>query len=255
MHGRSRGSQNEIAGEAAWGNLQDAADSGPGLFDGDTGDAAAEARMVITYLTRNRVLLGRDDPQMWDALVEHEAAVVRHFHNMYVDLVIHRGSKVAFKQQVTPDRVPFSVTVRAVTLSREASVLALYARERLAHAVRGETVVITRADARSQMEPYWPVQVSNKPAKEKKVGGAIESLVQQDLLIKLGDDQWEVSPAIALVLTAPAIDRFTDLLTSPDASEGAGGHLALLDATDENNSYENRFENDGGVEVEDGEDE
>lgn len=188
-----------------------------GLFDGDVGDAPADARMVITFLMRNRVLLGRDDPDMWDALVEHERAVVRHFHNMYVDLSIDRGGRVAFKQQVIPDRVPFSVVVRAVTLTREASVLALYARERIAHAVPGETVVITRADARSTMEPYWPVHVANKAAKEKKVNGAIEGLVQQDLLLKLGGDQWEVSPAVALVLTAGAIDRFTDLLTTPDS--------------------------------------
>lgn len=190
-----------------------------GLFDGDTGDAPAGARMVITFLTRNRVLLGRDDPELWEALMAQESLVVRHFHNMYVDLVIDRGRRVAFKQQVAPDRVPFSVTVRAVTLSREASVLALYARERLAHAMPGETVIITRADARSQMEPYWPAQVANKAAKEKKVNGALDSLVQQDLLIKSGGDLWDVSPAVALVFSAGAIDRFTDLLTSPEPAE------------------------------------
>lgn len=187
-----------------------------GLFDGDTGDAPVDARMVITFLMRNRVLLGGNNPEMWEALIEHEPAVVRHFHNMYVDLVIDRGSRVAFKQQVAPERGQFWVVVRAVTLTREASVLALYARERLAHAVPGETVVITRADARSQMELYWPAHVANKAAKEKKVNGAIDTLVQQDLLLKLGGDEWEVSPAVALVLTAGAIDRFTDLLTAPD---------------------------------------
>ena len=186
-----------------------------GLFDGDVGDASVDARMVITFLMRHRVLLGRDDPAVWDALVEHEPTVVRHFHNMYIDVVIDRGARVAFKQQVAPDRAPFSVVVRAVTLTREASVLALYARERLAHAVPGETVTLTRADARSQMEPYWPAYVANKAAKEKKVNGALDALVQQDLLLKLGGDRWEVSPAVALVLTGGAIDRFTDLLTTP----------------------------------------
>lgn len=189
-----------------------------GLFDGDTGDAPVNARMVITFLMRNRVLWGRDDPEMWEALLEYEPMVVRHFHNMYVDLVIDRGHRLVFKQQVVPDRGPFSVVVRAVTLTREASVLALHARERVAHAVPGETVVITREEARSAMEPYWPAHVANKVAKEKKVNGAIEALVQQDLLLKLGGDRWEVSPAIAQVLTAAAIERFTDLLTCPDAA-------------------------------------
>jgi len=69
-----------------------------GLFDGDTGDACADARMVITFLMRNRVLLGWHDHEMWEALVEHEPAVVRHFHNMYVDVVIDRGARVVFKQ-------------------------------------------------------------------------------------------------------------------------------------------------------------
>lgn len=194
-----------------------------GLFDGDTGDAPADARTIITYLTRNRVLLGRDEPDFWDMLVAHEEMVVRHFHNMYVDLTINRAVKVAFKQQVTPDRATQWVVVRAVTLTREASVLALHARERIAHAMPGETVLITRADARDQMEPYWPAHVSNKAAKEKKVNGAIDSLVQQDLLLRRGDDQWEVSPGLPLVLTAEAIARFTDLLTAPD-----GLHLTIV---------------------------
>lgn len=194
-----------------------------GLFDGDTGDAPADARTIITYLTRNRVLLGRDEPELWDMLVAHEETVVRHFHNMYVDLTINRAVKVAFKQQVTPDRAAHWVVIRAVTLTREASVLALHARERIAHAMPGETVLITRADARDQIEPYWPARVSNRAAKEKKLNGAIDSLVQQDLLLKRGDDQWEVSPALPLVLTAEAIARFTDLLTAPD-----GPHLTTL---------------------------
>lgn len=201
-----------------------------GLFDGDTGDAPANARTIITYLTRNRVLLGRDEPDLWDMLVTHEARVTRHFHNMYVDLTINRAAKVAFKQQVAPDRAAHWVVVRAVTLTREASVLALHARERIAHAMPGETVLITHADAREQMEPYWPAQVSNRAAKEKKVNGAIDSLVQQDLLLKRGDDQWEVSPALPLVLTAEATARFTDLLTAPDTADEP--HLTRVPAPD-----------------------
>lgn len=205
--------ESEQPGRADW-KPEDARDPA-GLFDGDTGDAPADARTVITYLTRNRVMLGRDEPDLWDMLVAHEETIVRHFHNMYVDLTINRAARVAFKQQVAPDRASHWVVVRAVTLTREASVLALHARERIAHAMPGETVLITRADARDQMEPYWPAQVSNKAAKEKKVNGAIDSLIQQDLLLKRGDDQWEVSPALPLVLTAEAIARFTDLLTAP----------------------------------------
>lgn len=200
-----------------------------GLFDGDTGDAPTEARMVITFLMRNRVLWGRDDPDMWEALLEHEPAVVRHFHNMYVDLAIDRGHQLVFKQQVAPDRGQFSIVVRAVALTLEASVLALHTRERIAHAVPGETVVITREEARSAMEPYWPAHVANKAAKERHVNGAIDSLVQQDLLLKLGGDQWEVSPAVAQVLTAAVIERFTDLLTSPDPA----GQRDLADLGDE----------------------
>lgn len=202
-----------------------------GLFDGDTGDAAEDARAVITYLIRNRVLLGRDEPDLWDMLLAHEDTIVRHFHNMYVDLTINRAVKVAFKRQVTPDRADHWVVVRAVTLTREACVLALHARERVARAVPGETVLVTRADARDQMVPYWPVQVSNKAAKEKKVNGAIEALVQQDLLLRRGNDQWEVSPALPLVLTAEAIARFTDLLTAPDDHPDRA-HLSVVPDTD-----------------------
>lgn len=187
-----------------------------GLFDGDTGDAAAGARTVITHLVRNRVLLGRDHPELWGMLLEHETSVVRHFHNMFVDLIVNRPLQVAYKQQIQPAGVPYSVTVRAATLNLEASVIALYAREQIAAAVPGETVVISRADLRAELEPYWPAQVSNKAAKERKLNAALDSLVTQDLLIKKDEGLWEVSPAVGLVLSAQTIQRFTDLLTTPD---------------------------------------
>ena len=34
--------------------------------------------------------------------------------------------------------------------------------------------------------------------------------------MRRGEDQWEVSPAVPLILTAQAIARFTDLLTAPE---------------------------------------
>lgn len=191
------------------------------LFDGDTGDAPEHARAVITYLTRNRILHGANEPELWEALLQHESTVVRHFHNMYVDLTIHRPTTVAFKQQITPAHATYWVVVRAATLTREASILALHLRERAAHAMPGEPLLVTRAEAREQMEPFWPAHVANKAAKEKKVNAAIESLIQQDLLLRHGDDEWEISPAVPLVLTAPAIARFTDLLTTPDSTDGS----------------------------------
>lgn len=198
----------------------DAEQAGAGLFDGDIGDAPGDARTVITHLVKNRILTGRDDPALWDLLLAHEQVVVRHFHNMFVDVVINRVSRVAYKQQLEPAGVPYNKVVRAVTMTLEASVLALYARERVAMAVPGESVVIKRADARAEMEPYWPAQVSNKAAKDKKLNAALDALVNQDLLVRSGEDWWEVSPAIGLVLTAEAIARFTDLLTAPDAAQG-----------------------------------
>lgn len=194
-----------------------------GLFDGDTGDAPPGARTLITYLTRHRVLLGRDQPQLWEELLENEHPVTRHFHNMFVDLVIHRASKVAFKQQISPVGVPFSVTVRATSLSLEACVLVIHMREKFARAIPGEMVTLTRAEARTEMEPYWPAHVSNKAAKGRNLNAALESLAQQDLLLKMDEDQWEVSPAVALLFNAQAITRFTDLLTSPGAADDAVG--------------------------------
>lgn len=185
-----------------------------GLFDGDTGDAPAAAREVITHMVKNPVLWGRDSPRLWEALREHQQAVVRHFHNMYVEVVINPTVQIAYKQQVHPDGEDYSVVVRAKTFTLEASVLALYAREQLALA-GGERVLLGRAEIREQIEPYWPADATNHDNHDKKVNGAIQALVDQDLLLREGPDRWEVSPAVALVFNAEAITRFTDLLTTP----------------------------------------
>lgn len=219
-----------------------------GLFDGDTGDAPSDARTVITYLVRNRVLTGRDEPDLWDLLLVHEQTVLRHFHNMFVDLSINRVLRVAYKQQLEPAGVPHNKVVRAVTMTLEASVLALYARERVAMAAPGEAVVIKRADARSQMEPYWPAQVHNKAAKDKKLNAALDALSNQDLLVKVGDDRWEVSPAISLVLTAQAIARFTDLLTAPEAAHGPALSVVPDTETDDEQADGDQDHEDAGDE-------
>lgn len=188
-------------------------------FEGDSGTLDADVRAVITSLMSRRVMLGRNDPPMWETFIANEVAVTSHFHNMYIDLVVDRNAQVAFKRQVHPEGVDYRVLLRDQRASREMSAAVLFLRSeynRQAHSGI-ERVSVTRTDLIAEVETFWPETETNRRARGGNVNAAIRSLTEQYLLIGNKDaDEWEVSPAIQTLFSAEAITQLTDWLTDPN---------------------------------------
>lgn len=192
-------------------------------FEGDSGDLPADVRSVIVNLMNRRVLLGRSDPRLWETFISNEIAVTRHFHNMYIDLMVDRGAQVAFKCQVHPDGVEYRILLREQRATRELSTAMLYLRSEYNRQIHSgaDRVQVSRTDLVAEMEAFWPDDETNRRARGGNVNAAIRSLVEQDLLIGSKEaDEWEVSPVIQMLFSAEAITRLTDWLTDPDREPG-----------------------------------
>lgn len=203
----------------------------PSLFEGDAGTLEEEIRELITFLMAERVFLGRSDPLRWDALIYNQQKITSHFHNMYLDLVVDRANRLAFKRQIHPDGAEYRVLLRDQRANRETSIAILYLRDQFNKQTRagGDRVTVTRTDLLAEIELFLPATENDLKTRRGNAHGAIRSLIGQKLL--LGDEEaaeWEVSPAVRALFPVEAIDRLTDWLTDPGRSvvEQAGAEVA-----------------------------
>jgi hypothetical protein len=211
-----------------------------GLFEGDTGTLAPEARWVLTRVLANRTVSGTTSPALWERLMEHRDVITSRLHDMYLDLHINTHAKVAFKTQIHPDGHDYRVLIPKVTYNREATALLLYLRETYFDRTRsGEgTVRVTRDDLTAEMSQFIQPGERHYTRRQSAMKEAITSLVTQTVLqpVAGNDDLFVISPVIESLLTARDIQHITDWLTRPDLNDAeppAPAPLADFEEDDE----------------------
>ncbi|WP_347020356.1 DUF4194 domain-containing protein, partial [Bifidobacterium bifidum] len=91
------------------------------LFEGDTGDMTADARMVAIMLKRERYISGR----FYDLALDNRAAVIRSLNNDLLDLVVNEHYRVMYATAVSgPDMTLRALKTRASLKREEAALLA-----------------------------------------------------------------------------------------------------------------------------------
>lgn len=188
------------------------------LFDGDTGTRSAELRALLTTLLAERVFHGDAKPALWQVLVDHEDDVRSLLHDLYLDLVVSRDRRVAFKQQVRPDR-EHRVLLPARTTSVEfaAGVLLLVEEGRRATLADSVNRTVTRKAFNEAFELMWGTEVTNRVARSRNGNASIRALYEEGLLLGLKDgDEWQISPAIEVLYGPTEIAQLANSLTAAD---------------------------------------
>ena len=128
------------------------------LFEGDTGDMTADARMVAIMLKRERYISGR----FYDLALDNRAAVIRSLNNDLLDLVVNEHYRVMYATAVSgPDMTLRALKTRA-SLKREEAAPSATARFSVSSAV----------------EPVLPVLLDPPPKIESYTSSAASSGVQ-----------------------------------------------------------------------------
>ena len=85
------------------------------LFEGDTGDMPAEARMAAIALKRDRYISG----PTYDTVLDNRDAVVRSLNNDLLDLVINERYRIMYATPVAGNDVTLRSLKTRVSLKRE----------------------------------------------------------------------------------------------------------------------------------------
>ena len=99
------------------------------LFEGDTGDMPAEARMAAIALKRDRYISG----PTYDTVLDNRDAVVRSLNNDLLDLVINERYRIMYATPVAGDDVTLRSLKTRVSLKREEAALLAFLRIRVSN--------------------------------------------------------------------------------------------------------------------------
>lgn len=193
--------------------LSDGSSQSQQLFHNDRGRRSADVREVLTILMTDRVLDGRRKPKQWQVLMDYEGDVRSILHEFYLDLIVSPEHQVAFKRQIKPEHA-HRVLLPNRASSVEFGVGVILLADRLHRASYVETsggkVHVTRTEFREAWELMWG-DITAKAIRLNDGDAAIKQLCQEDLLIGQADaEEWEISPAVAVLYDADEINRFTD---------------------------------------------
>ena len=165
------------------------------LFEGDTGDMPAEARMAAIALKRDRYISG----PTYDTVLDNRDAVVRSLNNDLLDLVINERYRIMYATPVAGDDVTLRSLKTRVSLKREEAALLAFLRIRV---LEYENVHADPAD--------WLVSF-------EEIRAIVSAMITYGYLVRLDDEaMYQITPLVPVVLDRELADTWLDVAEHGD---------------------------------------
>lgn len=202
------------------------------LYRGDTGSLPIEARRVLVHLIRGPDLNGRLHSHLWSNLITHEVEIRSRLHDLFLDLAIDYEGRVALIDRADTGELDVPVLMRRAQLKFLESVVLLYLRQRLAKAdAEGVRAIVEEREVVEAMRVYAATDHKDMRGYEKKIPSALQKLYNHSLLQKVGEN-WEVTPAVKMILTAEAVQALTESYLRMAKGEAPAATTAAGTTTD-----------------------
>lgn len=211
------------------------------MFEGDTGQLYPEQRRCLHALLKYRYISAEQHPEHWAVLLNNHPLIKSRLNDMFLDLEINRGYRVAFKRQASTDtgeRLPS--LLRDLSHTKEETIVMMHLRRRFfTQQQEGEDYVfVDRIAMLEEVAEMRPENSTNRAMDRKRAEKAIESLTTAGVLIRTGDpDRFRISPIIDVLLPIERQRALWDWFRSQNntersAGEGEGGREAVENADD-----------------------
>ena len=196
------------------------------LFEGDTGDMTADARMVAIMLKRERYISGR----FYDLALDNRAAVIRSLNNDLLDLVVNEHYRVMYATAVSgPDMTLRALKTRA-SLKREEAALLAFLRIRVleyenAHVAPDEWLVsFEEIRAALATGDGYLASRNDEEGVLRQVGAIVSVMCTYGYLRQLDDDEtmYRITPLVPVVLDRQLADSWLAVADRDDDAEPAG---------------------------------
>ena len=179
------------------------------LFEGDTGDMPAEARMAAIALKRDRYISG----PTYDTVLDNRDAVVRSLNNDLLDLVINERYRIMYATPVAGDDVTLRSLKTRVSLKREEAALLAFLRIRV---LEYENVHADPADWLATGAGYLAAR-NDEEGVAKQIGAIVSAMITYGYLVRLDDEaMYQITPLVPVVLDRELADTWLDVAEHGD---------------------------------------
>ena len=179
------------------------------LFEGDTGDMPAEARMAAIALKRDRYISG----PTYDTVLDNRDAVVRSLNNDLLDLVINERYRIMYATPVAGDDVTLRSLKTRVSLKREEAALLAFLRIRV---LEYENVHADPADWLVSFEEIRAA-LNDEEGVAKQIGAIVSAMITYGYLVRLDDEaMYQITPLVPVVLDRELADTWLDVAEHGD---------------------------------------
>ena len=189
------------------------------LFEGDTGDMPAEARMAAIALKRDRYISG----PTYDTVLDNRDAVVRSLNNDLLDLVINERYRIMYATPVAGDDVTLRSLKTRVSLKREEAALLAFLRIRV---LEYENVHADPADWLVSFEEIraalatgagYLAARNDEEGVAKQIGAIVSAMITYGYLVRLDDEaMYQITPLVPVVLDRELADTWLDVAEHGD---------------------------------------
>ena len=189
------------------------------LFEGDTGDMPAEARMAAIALKRDRYFSG----PTYDTVLDNRDAVVRSLNNDLLDLVINERYRIMYATPVAGDDVTLRSLKTRVSLKREEAALLAFLRIRV---LEYENVHADPADWLVSFEEIraalatgagYLAARNDEEGVAKQIGAIVSAMITYGYLVRLDDEaMYQITPLVPVVLDRELADTWLDVAEHGD---------------------------------------
>ncbi|WP_045768111.1 DUF4194 domain-containing protein [Xanthomonas albilineans] len=205
-----------------------AADTGSGLFAGDSGGLPLDARRALCQLLSGPSVDAQRHSKLWPALLRNEAAIRSALSELFLELVLDREAGIAFTRQADTGELETPVLLRSAPLTFIDSVLLLHLRQQLAEAdARGVRAVVEEAQLSDALAVYEKNLSTDRAGFLRRVGNAVQKMKENHVLTRLRgeEERCEVSPALKLLFSAEDVAAlaqvYRELREAPESVENS----------------------------------
>jgi hypothetical protein len=201
------------------------------LFEEDTGTLPVEVRRTMVSILKKRYISAAQNPAAWRVLLDNEEQLRSRFHDLFLNLVVDRHYRVAYKRQAQPDGgvQPFPTVLFEQSYTREETILLVKLRMLLRGSHPDDPVFVDRSDLLDELSNFRAPDVTKLLTAEKTERKAVERLEAQNLLLATQDnDRLQVAPIIEVLMP---VARLLELYTWLSNARGVVPPAETAEAT------------------------
>ncbi|WP_404801613.1 DUF4194 domain-containing protein [Bifidobacterium saimiriisciurei] len=214
------------------------------LFEGDTGDMCADARIAAIALKRDRYITG----DLYDLVLDNREDVVRSLNNDMLELVVNRHYHIMYATPVSESDVSMRALKTRASLTREEAATLAYLRIRVLEYENTRTEpdgwIVGFEEIRNALTTGAGYLASRNDEEGvlKKIAATVSALTTYGYLSRNDDDErmYTITPLVPVVLDrrlaetwlgadVETQDETSEHDSAPDADESAAMHDDAMD--------------------------